>query len=109
MWTFNDKTSSAPVPFAYYGHCADWDAMPDADDDGAPDDGGRCPAPLIWRYDRPGCGVDAHIVCGVPWGDACMGVACGCDGKDLTGCDFFLKPFAHRGSCTPPPDANSGG
>lgn len=60
---------------------------------------GACLAPNIWRYTSPGCGAEAHPTCGSPGGDACLQIRCGCDGQDISGCDFTTAPFAHVGPC----------
>ena len=65
-------------------------------------DGGACAAPNVWRYQTPGCGAEAHPVCGSASQDAGLGFACGCDGEILSGFDYFTKPYSARGIC---PDA----
>jgi hypothetical protein len=60
---------------------------------------GSCPAPNIWRYVSPGCGADAHPLCGSQAGDACAAVRCSCTGHDIIGCDFTSEPYAHVGPC----------
>jgi hypothetical protein len=64
------------------------------------EDGGSCPAPNVWRYQQPGCGADAHPVCGSDQQDAGLAFACGCDGEILRGFDYFGKPYTARGICT---------
>jgi hypothetical protein len=61
--------------------------------------GGSCPAPNIWRYVNPGCGPDAHPLCGSAFGDGCAAVRCSCTGNDIIGCDFTTEPYAHAGPC----------
>jgi hypothetical protein len=65
-------------------------------------DGGTCSSPNVWRYQTPGCGAEAHPVCGSAMQDGGLGFACGCDGEILTGFDYFKKPWSARGIC---PDA----
>jgi hypothetical protein len=65
-------------------------------------DGGTCQEPNVWRYQTPGCGTEAHPVCGSAQQDAGLGFACGCDGEILIGFDYFDKPWSSRGIC---PDA----
>jgi hypothetical protein len=63
-------------------------------------DGALCPSPKVWRYEQPGCGIDAPApICGNPGGDACLSFVCGCDGEVLTGCDYFDRPWQARGLC----------
>jgi len=62
-------------------------------------DGDACQAPRVWRYQEPGCGAEAHPVCGDSGGDACLALACGCDGEILSGCDYYTKPWRSRGVC----------
>jgi hypothetical protein len=73
---------------------------PDAPIDGrAALDGDSCQAPAVWRYQQPGCGADAHPVCGSTNEDACLRYACGCDGEILDGCDYYRKPWRSQGIC----------
>jgi hypothetical protein len=63
-------------------------------------DGAICSSPKVWRYEQPGCGIDAPApICGNSGGDACLAFVCGCDGEVLTGCDYFDKPWQSRGMC----------
>jgi hypothetical protein len=61
--------------------------------------GDTCQAPKVWRYQEPGCGAEAHPLCGNSGGDACLALACGCDGEILSGCDYYSKPWRSRGVC----------
>jgi hypothetical protein len=78
-----------------------WDApVSDVPLDGvATFDGVSCQAPNVWRYQEPGCGADAHPVCGSATEDACLRFACGCDGETLEGCDYYPKPWRSQGPC----------
>jgi hypothetical protein len=60
---------------------------------------GTCAAPNVWRYMSPGCGAQAHPVCGTASQDACAAPRCSCDGRDIIGCDYTAEPYAHVGSC----------
>ena len=68
-------------------------------DRSASDDGGSCQAPNVWRYQEPGCGAEAHPVCGSGMQDGGLAFACGCDGETLMGCDYYDKPWRARGMC----------
>ena len=45
------------------------------------------------HYHSPGC--NASPTCDNGSGGACFGLACGCNGKVLTGCGSFSEPFAY--------------
>jgi hypothetical protein len=68
-----------------------------------------CAAPNVLRYTAPGCGVDAHPVCGSPTQDACGIAVCSCTGHTILRCDFSPEPFAHSGSCEDAADASTDG
>jgi hypothetical protein len=57
--------------------------------------GGDDAACLYQHYFSPGCGADVSPRCtGV--GGACYSLACGCNGKIITGCgDEFALPYAY--------------
>ncbi len=75
--------------------CPAMDAGPDV----TPSDSGICGPSEVLRYESPGCGVDAHPICGSPFEDACEIAVCGCDGKTITKCDFASEPWASVGPC----------
>ncbi len=62
-------------------------------------DGAACSSPKVWRYEEPGCGAEAHPICGTAQSDGCLALVCGCDGETLSGCDYFTKPWQSRGLC----------
>jgi hypothetical protein len=85
---------------------------PDADaaSDGgvdAPSDGDACPPPLVLRYEAPGCGAEAHPVCGSALEDACAIVVCSCDGRWITKCDYAGEPWEPTGCSEAGYDAKS--
>jgi hypothetical protein len=87
----------ATAPFEHVGACgAEGGAPTDASTDA---DAAMCSAPSVWRYETPGCGADAHPVCGSATEDACLIERCGCDGKTISGCDYATAPFEHVGAC----------
>ena len=45
------------------------------------------------HYYSPGC--NASPTCDNGTGGACFTLACGCDGKVLTGCNAYSEPFAY--------------
>jgi hypothetical protein len=58
-----------------------------------------CGSPKVLRYEAPGCGAEAHPLCGRATEDACLRIACGCDGQLLTGCDYYEAPWRSLGLC----------
>jgi hypothetical protein len=67
--------------------------------DGTSDGGAACNNPKVLRYQAPGCGAEAHPICGTSNEDACLSIACGCDGELLTGCDYYKAPWQSKGLC----------
>ena len=45
------------------------------------------------HYDSPGC--SASPTCDNGTGGSCLTLACGCDGKVVSGCRAYSEPFAY--------------
>src|SRR5215207_7790035 len=58
------------------------------------DAGVVCKAPLVLRYEQPGCGSQAVARCGPTEQDGCLAYRCTCKGKVTIGCDYTDEPFA---------------
>ena len=56
---------------------------------------GACQPLNVWRYENPGCGMNAKPVCGAQGGDLCLRFACSCTGKVIEGCDYFPEPWTN--------------
>ncbi|MBM4362788.1 MAG: hypothetical protein FJ104_08915 [Deltaproteobacteria bacterium] len=55
-------------------------------------------------YETPGCDGAVEPVCGGPGFDACMGLACGCDGRWFDSCGSWDRPWTEDTSlCGPEP------
>jgi hypothetical protein len=67
--------------------------------DAATVDGLTCASPSVWYYPKAGCDGTVGPVCGQLKPDACLGLACGCDGETLAGCDGLTKPYRSLGRC----------
>jgi hypothetical protein len=68
---------------------------------------GECQAPLVLRYEKPGCGAAAHPVCGDSAADAYGGdyAACSCHGITIPWHDYATQAFARFGTCEAEGDA----
>jgi hypothetical protein len=68
--------------------------------DGGPYDAGPCTPPEVLAYPSPGCDGSVTPVCVIPTTDACLTLACGCDGQLAdSACGPIFEPWAYAGEC----------